>query len=112
MQFPIVIGSHWFLFSVCLKAKVFAFCDSLYDEGDAFHNAIREPLVSSNHTITVLQIELFSFCVTYYYCCFTSSQIQKFIALWNIIITPQMSYQIDFNEFQARYPPVPKQDNR
>ncbi|KAM0879621.1 hypothetical protein ACQ4PT_034124 [Festuca glaucescens] len=47
VQFPIVIGSHWFLFSVCLKAKVFAFCDSLYDEGDAFHNAIREPLVSS-----------------------------------------------------------------
>ncbi|KAM0906706.1 hypothetical protein ACQ4PT_016616 [Festuca glaucescens] len=41
VQFPIVIGHHWFLFSVCLKAKVFTFCDSLYDEGDAFHNAIR-----------------------------------------------------------------------
>jgi hypothetical protein len=47
VQFPIVIGHHWFLFSVCLKAKVFAFCDSLYDQNDAFHNAIREPLVSS-----------------------------------------------------------------
>ncbi|KAM0931916.1 hypothetical protein ACQ4PT_000013 [Festuca glaucescens] len=45
MQFPIVIANHWFLFAVCLKAKVFAFCDSLYDEGDPFHNAIREPLV-------------------------------------------------------------------
>ncbi|KAM0841189.1 hypothetical protein ACQ4PT_059170 [Festuca glaucescens] len=45
MQFPIVIANHWFLFVVCLKAKVFAFCDSLYDEGDPFHNAFREPLV-------------------------------------------------------------------
>lgn len=64
-----------------MKAKVFAFCDSLYDENDAFHNAIIEPLI------------------------------QNFITLWNIIVTPQMPYEIDFNEFQTRYPPVPKHDN-
>nr|XP_051210924.1 uncharacterized protein LOC127328359 [Lolium perenne] len=81
MQFPIVIANHWFLFAVCLKAKVFAFCDSLYDEGDPFHITIRQPLI------------------------------QNFIALWNILVTPHMSYQIDFTEFQTRYPPVPKQDN-
>jgi hypothetical protein len=56
MQFPIVITNHWFLFAVCLKAKVFAFCDSLYDEGDPFHNAIRQPLVKLQFLLTSIVV--------------------------------------------------------
>ncbi|KAM0880955.1 hypothetical protein ACQ4PT_033236 [Festuca glaucescens] len=37
--------------------------------------------------------------------------IQNFITLWNILVTPHMSYQIDFGEYQTRYPAVPKQNN-
>uniref|UniRef100_A0ACD5TU30 Uncharacterized protein n=1 Tax=Avena sativa TaxID=4498 RepID=A0ACD5TU30_AVESA len=81
LSFPICIEEHWFVFAVCLKAKYFAFLDSLYSSNSDFHIIIDNTLV------------------------------QNFVKLWELIVSPLMSRPINFNEFQVIYPTVPRQAN-
>ncbi|KAM0849471.1 hypothetical protein ACQ4PT_053720 [Festuca glaucescens] len=77
LPFPICLYEHWFVFVVCFKAKLFAFCDSLYGADSSFHQNIDNVLM------------------------------QNFVHLWNILVTPVMGRSINFNEFQVIHPYVP-----